>query len=177
MGHRSPIRAPLIRIKTDYRSTSYSFRARDNNGVKIMPKPLSEQLAELSVRAKHAEDALAATKKEAQDQLEARKEKARAAAMAAAEKVNQTIQSAKDTATRNWSAVRTKIAADINALKADVAHKKHDVDVKLAESYANQLEEEAGFAIGYAISSIEQAEWAVLDAVVARSKAQNVKVK
>ena len=41
-----------------------------------MPKPLSEQLAELSVRAKHAEDALAATKKEAQNQLEARKEKA-----------------------------------------------------------------------------------------------------
>jgi hypothetical protein len=104
-----------------------------------------------------------------------RKEKARAAAMAAAEKVNQTIQSAKDTATRNWSAIRTKIAADITALKADVAHKKHNVDVKLAENYANQLETEASFAIGYAIASIEQAEWAVLDALVARSKAQNVK--
>ena len=76
---------------------------------------------------------------------------------------------------RNWSAVRTKIAADINALKADVAQKKHDVDVKVAETYANQLEEDAGFAIGYAISSIEQAEWAVLDAVVARGKAQKMK--
>ena len=140
-----------------------------------MPKPLSEQLAELSIRAKHAEDALAAAKKEAQDQVEARKEKARAAAMATAEKVNQSIQSAKDTATRNWSAVRTKIAADINALKADVAHKKHDVDVKLAENYADQLESEASFAIGYAVASIEQAEWSVLDAVVARVKAQKVK--
>ncbi len=140
-----------------------------------MPKPLSEQLAELSVRAKHAEDALTAAKKEAQGQIEARKEKARAAAMAAAEKVNQTIQSAKDTATRNWSAVRTKIAADINTLKADVAHKKHDLDVKLAENYANELEYEAGFAIDYAIASIEQAEWAVLDAVAARAKAQQVK--
>ena len=140
-----------------------------------MPKPLSEQLAELSTRAKHAEDALTAAKKEAQGQVEARMEKARAAAMATAEKVNQSIQSAKDTATRNWSAVRTKIAADINALKADVAHKKHDVDVKVAETYANQLEEDAGFAIGYAISSIEQAEWAVLDAVVARGKAQKMK--
>ena len=102
-------------------------------------------------------------------------EKARAAAMATAEKVNQSIQSAKDTATRNWSAVRTKIAADINALKADVAHKKHDVDVKLAESHANQLETDASFAIGYAIASIEQAEWAVLDAVVARANVQKVK--
>ena len=53
-----------------------------------MPKPLSEQLAELSIRAKHAEDALAAATKEAQDQVEARKEKARAAAMATAEKMN-----------------------------------------------------------------------------------------
>jgi hypothetical protein len=50
-----------------------------------MPKPLSEQLAELSVRAKHAEDALAAVKKEAHDKVVARKERARAAATAAAE--------------------------------------------------------------------------------------------
>ena len=89
--------------------------------------------------------------------MEARKEKARTVAMAAAEKM------------------RAKISADINALKVDIAHKKHDVDVKLAESYANQLESDASFAISYAISSIEQAEWAVLDAVVARAKAQKAK--
>ena len=68
-----------------------------------MPKPLSEQLAELSVRAKHAEDALSAAKKEAHDKIVTRKEQARAAAAAATEKVNRDIQSAKDTATRNWS--------------------------------------------------------------------------
>jgi hypothetical protein len=45
-----------------------------------MPKPLSEQLAELSVRAKHAEDALAGAKKEAHDKVVARKEQARATA-------------------------------------------------------------------------------------------------
>ena len=140
-----------------------------------MAKPLSEQLAELSVRAKHAEDALAAAKKEAHDRVVARKEKARAAATVAAEKVNRDIQSAKDTATRSWSAVRAKIAADINNLKADVAHKKHDLDVKLAENYAGQLEWEAGFAIDYAIASVEQAEWSVLDAVAARVQAQQAK--
>jgi len=140
-----------------------------------MPKPLSEQLAELSVRAKHAEDALAAAKKEAHDKVVARKEQARAAATEAAEKVNRDIQSAKDTATRSWSAVRAKIAADINNLKADVTHKKHDLDAKLAENHADELEWEAGFAIDYAISSVEQAEWAVLDAVAARAQAQQAK--
>ena len=140
-----------------------------------MPKPLSEQLADLSVRAKHAEDALAAAKKEGHDKVVARKEQARAAATAAAEKVNNNIQSAKDTASRNWSAVRAKIAADINTLKSDVAHKKHDLDAKLADNHANQLESDAGFAIDYAIASVEQAEWAVLDAVVARAQAQQAK--
>ena len=65
-----------------------------------------------------------------------------------------------------------KIAADINNLKADVAHKKHDLDAKLADKHADQLEWEAGFAIDYAISSVEQPEWAVLDAVAARVQAQ-----
>jgi hypothetical protein len=93
---------------------------------------------------------LAAAKKEAHDKVVTRKEEARTAATAAVEKVNRDIQSAKDTATRNWSAVRAKIAADINNLKADVAHKKHDLDVKQAENYADRLEWEAGFAIDYA---------------------------
>jgi hypothetical protein len=140
-----------------------------------MPKPLSEQLAELSVRAKHAEDALTAAKKEAHDKVLARKEEARAAATAAVEKINRDIQSAKDTATKSWSAVRAKVTADLNNLKADVAHKKHDLDVKLVEKHADQLDWEAGIAIDYAIASIEQAEWAVLDAVAARAQANKTK--
>ena len=140
-----------------------------------MAKPLSEHLAELSVRAKHAEDALAAANKEAHDKIVARKEQARAAAAAAAEKVNNDIKSAEDTAARNWNAVRAKIAADINTLKADVAHKKHDLDAKRAQNYADQLEWEANVAIDYAAASIQQAEWAVLDAIVARADAQKAK--
>jgi hypothetical protein len=139
-----------------------------------MTKALSEQLADLSVRAKHAEDAFAAAKKEARDKVVTRKEQARAAAEAA-EKVNNDIRSAEDTARRNWSAMRAKIAADINTLKADVAQKKHDFDVKRADNYADRLELEAGYAIDYAIAAVEQAEWAVLDAIVGRTEAQQAK--
>jgi hypothetical protein len=39
-----------------------------------MVKPLSEQLADLSVRAKKAEDAVAAAQKEAHEKLVARRE-------------------------------------------------------------------------------------------------------
>jgi uncharacterized protein YicC (UPF0701 family) len=58
-----------------------------------MAKRLSEQLAELSVRAKNAEDAVTAAEKEAHDKVVARMEKAHADATAATEKVNQEVKS------------------------------------------------------------------------------------
>jgi hypothetical protein len=118
-----------------------------------MVKPLSQQLADLSVRAKNAEDAVAAASDEAHEQIEKRKEEARAAAAKATEKVKQEIDSARDTAVRNWSAVRAKVAADIDSLKAGVAHAKHEADVRHAESRADRLEWEARIAVDYAIAS------------------------
>ena len=140
-----------------------------------MTKQLSEQLADLSVRAKSAEQALDAAEKEAHDKVEARKQQAHAAATAAVEKVNQEVKSANDTATRNWGTVKAKIADDMNHLKADIANKKHEHDVKRAESRADRLEWEAGFAIDYAIASVEQAKLAVLDAVDGRLAAEEAK--
>jgi hypothetical protein len=92
-----------------------------------MAKRLSQQLAELSVRAKNAEDAVAAAAKEAHGKIETRKEQARAAAAKATEKVSQEIKSVGDTAVRNWTAVRAKVAADIDSLKTGVARAKHDL--------------------------------------------------
>ena len=140
-----------------------------------MAKRLSDQLADLSVRAKNAEQALDAAEKEAHDKIAARKEQAHAAATKAVEKVNQEVKSANDTATRNWSAVKAKIADDMNHLKADIAHHKHERDVKRAASRADRLEWEAGFAIDYAIASVEQAKLAVLDAVDGRLAAEEAK--
>jgi hypothetical protein len=140
-----------------------------------MAKRLSQQLADLSVRAKNAEDAVAAAEKEAHGKIETRKEQARAAAAKATEKVNQEIKSVGDTAVRNWTAVRTKVAADIDSLKAGIARAKHDVDARHAESHAERLEWEAGVAVDYAIASIEQAKLAVLDAVSSRAEAERAK--
>ena len=140
-----------------------------------MAKRLSEQLADLAVRAKHTEDATVAAEKEAHEKIVARQEQARAAATAAVEKVNQEIKTVNGTTARDWSTVKAKIAADMNALKADVAHVKHDRDVKRAQNRAEQLEWEAGFAIDYAIASVEQAGLAVLNAIDGRVQAEQAK--
>jgi len=142
---------------------------------------LSEQLADLSVRAKHAEDAVSAAQKEAHDKVMARREQARAAATAAAEKVERNIKSAGDSvksagdaAAKKWTALQTKISNDLQSIKEGIAQKKHDLDVRQAEKHADRLEWEAGLAVDYAIAAVEQAELAVLDAVAGRKEvAQN----
>jgi hypothetical protein len=138
-------------------------------------KPLSGQLADMSVRAKSAEDAMAAAQKEAHDKLVARKEQARTAATNAVEKVNQQIKSVDDSASQQWSTMKAKITADMNALKTRVATQKHERDVKRAEKQADQLEWEAGLTIDYAIASIEQAKLAVLDAIDGRLAAEEAR--
>ena len=143
---------------------------------------LSEQLADLSVRAKHAEDAASAAQKEAHDKVMARREQARAAATAAAEKVERNIKSvgdnvksAGDAATKKWAAFQSKISNDLQSIKEGIAQKKHDLDVKHAEMHAERLEWEAGLAVDYAIAAVEQAELAVLDAVAGRMEVGQTK--
>ena len=140
-----------------------------------MAKPLSQQLADLSARAKNAEDAVAAAKKEAHDKMMARREQTRAAATAAFEKMNKDIKSVEDTASQQWSALKAKVAADMNYMKGNIAEFKHERDVKRAENRADRLEREATFAIDYAIASVEQAKLAVLDAVIGRVDAEKAK--
>jgi hypothetical protein len=157
------VQAIFMRIP---RPTSYQQRS------KHMAKRLSEQLAELSVRVKRAEDAATAAEKEAHDKIAARKEQARAAATTAVEKVRQEVNAVSDNAARDWNSVKAKIASDVAALKADVAEAKHDRDVKHADNRADRLEREAGFAIDYAIASVAQAQLAVLDAIDGRVQAE-----
>ena len=140
-----------------------------------MAKQLSEQLADLSVHAKKAEDTLAAAQKETHDKIMSRWEQARADATATTQKVNQQIQSVGDSAAKDWNARKAKIAADMDALKAKIAHKKHELDARRAEKEADRLEWDAGVAIDYAIAAVDQAKLAVLDAVAGRIQAQEAR--
>ena len=138
-------------------------------------KPLSEQLAELSRRARDVEDAFAQAEKEAQNQLDARKAQALAAAQSAAERINQQAKAIAGNASRGWAELQAKIAADMNSLTKFAAQTKHKLDILRAEDRAEFLEADAGFAIDYAIAAVEQAQLAVLDAVEARLSVERTK--
>ena len=147
-----------------------------------MAKPLSEQLSDLSVSAKKAEDAVAAARKEAQEKVIARREQAHTAAAAAIQKVDRDIKSAGDSVKSaddpfigSWRAFQAKVSADMDALNAKIALGKRTLDVKHAEHHAERLEREASFAVDYAAAAIEEAKYAVLDAIVGRIDAEKVR--
>ena len=140
-----------------------------------MIKPLSQQLFELSVRAKSAEDAAVTAQKSTREKAAALRDEARATASAATEKVKQEVNAAKDKTSTAWSALQAKLKADTDSLKAAVAAKRHEIDADRAEDAAETLEWEASSAIDYAIASVEQAKYAVLDAIVGRVEAEKVK--
>jgi hypothetical protein len=71
--------------------------------------------------------------------------------------------------------MKAKIAADIDDLKSKVAQRKHDLSVKRAANYSNLLDEDASFAIDYAIASIEQAKVAVLDSIAGHIEVEQAK--
>ncbi len=113
-----------------------------------MMKPLDELLADLSLRARKAEEAISAARKETSDGVTLRREAFRAAAAAAADRVDRDLRSA-----------GTKLEGDWARL-ADRASRK---------------ESEACVAIDFAVASIENAKLAVLDAVIADREAAAVR--
>lgn len=142
-----------------------------------MARSLSEQLSDLSVHAKNVEDNFAAAQKEGHDKVAARIAEAHAAALDAVDNAKRSIKSAGEAGTRKWDAAKAKIAADIDSMKERVASKKQAFDAKIAEVDAEDAEDEAHWAIDYAIASIEQAKYAVLNAISARLDANEAVTK
>jgi hypothetical protein len=138
-------------------------------------KPLDQQLADMSVCAKQAEDAFSAARKETHDRVVVRREEARANAAALADRVEKDIQDIGDAVAGQWNALQAKVSADINRLKTAYEQRQHDRSVERVVHNADRLESEAGIAIEFALASIEDAKRAVLDAVVARIEAADAR--
>jgi len=132
-----------------------------------MVKPLSEQLADMSARAKKAEDNIAAAKKETQDKVVARREQIRASAAAAVNQVDKDIKTAGDAVAGQWNALKAKVSSDIERLKAKREERQHERTVVRAQDKADRMATEAAIAIDVAIASIDDAQLAVIDAVIA----------
>ena len=136
-----------------------------------MQKPLQDQLANLAVRARDAENALADASRETRERLLARREETRAAAAAAADRVEQDLRDAGVALADQWEVLKQKVASDIQRFKMKVVERQVERDVQKAADLVARREARAAVAIDYAISSIEDAKLAAIDAVIANLEA------
>ena len=134
-------------------------------------KPLSEQLANLSARAKKAEDDEAAARKEERAKIQSRVNKLQADTAARVAKVDMAATKAMDAAVARWTTLQERVKAENDFIKADLDVKKAEHDAAGAQRKAHRAEDNAAAAIAFAYSAIDYAEAAVLDAVIARTDA------
>lgn len=132
---------------------------------------LSDELTKLAERAKEAETRTAAARDEAREDLEREVESARAAAQTQAEKLRQGAESGKAGVSGWWTDVQKSWNAQVASVRADVEGKKEKHDVHMAQVRADDTEGYASFAIDLAYSAVVEAEYASLDALLARKEA------
>lgn len=132
----------------------------------------SNALAELSERAKSAEDAVGPAATETRDKLAARVAQERATADEGATKVRASADAGEKDLAAHWHHLQTGWKDHVRKTQVTLQdnHTKHDA--AKAQRRADRAETNAADAIAFAISAIQEAEYAVLDAVLARADAE-----
>jgi hypothetical protein len=137
----------------------------------------SDQLAKLVDRAKEAESRAAAAGHRAKTEVEQDVSSARASAQANADRLRETAEARRAEASDWWADVHKTWSEYADAMRRTMEkrHTEHDID--RARLRAANAEDDAQFAIDVAYSAIEEAEYAVLDATLARMDADDLSAK
>ena len=137
-------------------------------------KTPSELLSELAQRAKDAEEAAGAARAKDRAALEARRDaietsidESKADRAGSAEGAKSKWGQMQNTLHKNFAEKRAAIKADLDAQKASI-------DAKRAIRRADHAESEAVLAVGLALDAIENAEYEVIDAALARAEADEL---
>jgi hypothetical protein len=133
-----------------------------------VPDRLSASMAELSQRAKEAEDHAVAARNETREQLEARAAAARATAQRRREEMKARGAKMQDDLAVAWASLRTHVQEQFGKIRAKLGDKRDDLDAKAAERRAEEAEANAADAIDFASWAVDEAEAEALEAAEAR---------
>jgi hypothetical protein len=134
----------------------------------------SEQLSKLAARAKEAEDRAGAAHSRATIELEQDVESARASAQARADGLRQAADAHKGRISERWNDVQRKWNEHVAKVREEIDSRRAEHDSERAEKHAQRAEDDAVFAVAYAYAAIEEAEYAVLAASLARIEADEL---
>ena len=138
---------------------------------------VAQRMSKLSARAKEAEERAAAARSQAKADLERSTNEARADAQAQADRLRDTASATEARISASWNDLQSSWADHIAKVRQNIDAKKAELDTKSGARRADIAEEDALFAIDYAYATIEEAEYAVLDAVLARMDADELAAK
>jgi hypothetical protein len=135
---------------------------------------LSDQLARLAERAKQAEIRADAARTNAKADLETDVSAARASAEAQADKLRETAESGETQVSDWWNDAQKSWSGHLAAVRHNIDEKKAQHDLADARRTADFAAGDAEYAIDYAYAAVEEAEYAVLDATLARMEADDL---
>lgn len=131
---------------------------------------LSDQLSQLADRTKQVEDTATAAKAKNRAQLETTKTSLKASLDAVGAKTDEA-----KTRTQGWiSDVHDSVEQHFADRRAASVEHKAERDLKRAERRADDAEQDAADAIALVLYALDQAEYAVVDAVLARADADEL---
>lgn len=135
---------------------------------------LADELTKLAARAQDAENRATEARGKARADLEEDRDAARASAQAQSEKLHAKAEEGRGNISAWWSDVQKSWDAHVAELRDRVDTKKAEHDVHVAQRRAEHAEADAAYAIDFAYGAVVEAEYAVLDAVLARTDAEEL---
>ncbi|MEF2975688.1 hypothetical protein [Subtercola sp. YIM 133946] len=132
---------------------------------------LSDQLSELSTQAKALEDSAASIHAENKAKAEARIAELRASLDAAKVSVDSKLDADADEIDTAWAQMQRSVSDSFASLKADADARRTHRKATHADRAADSAELDAQDAIDFAIQALQEAEYFVLTAAVAREDA------
>lgn len=135
---------------------------------------LSAALLDLASRVKRVEDSAAAVEANNRAKLQARREELEAAIDESHIELAAAATHAKESANGKWSQAKTLIEGHVNDMRADFAKWQAEIKEDRAERAAEDAEYDAVVAVNLAAYCLDAAEWAVVQAELARGEADQL---
>jgi hypothetical protein len=135
---------------------------------------LSAVLLDLASRVKRVEDSAAAVEARNRAKLQARREELEAAIDESHVELAVAAGQAKEAANGKWSKVKNSIEGRVDDMRSDFAKWQAEIKEDRAERAAEDAEYDAVVAVNLATYCLDAAEWAVVQAELARGEADQI---
>lgn len=132
---------------------------------------VSDELHKLTDKAKEAEQKADSARKQAKEDLEKSVSTSRASMQAEAAKLQESAHGNQEKVSTWWDEQQQAWNAHLDKMRQGMKEQKVQRKAEGKEFAAEQAEADAYFAIDFAISAIDTAEYSVLDAILERKKA------